>query len=308
MDLQKVKHDIQTKELDSVYLFVGEEVGVMDIYINQMGKVLGYEVKHMDSVADVYKQCKKKSFIQIPYVYVVSNDKEYINNDKAQQAIESTLGLNKLVLVYDKLDKRSKYYKANKDNIVEVEPLKTEILAKYIMRECPLSQHRAVYLAEITRYYYQAMNEVDKINKLVKSLNISADDAFKQLLDERCIYVPPQDAIFDFVKAVLLRDVEASYYYLDEMKRLGEAPLIISSVLYNNTKQVLQVQSYHGNDLAKSTGLTGWQIRNAKELCGNYANGELVHMMEICRDCEYNIKVGKIAPELIADYILVNCL
>lgn len=308
MDLQKVKKDIQSKTFDSMYVFTGEEGGVINIYINQIAKVKGVALQMCESVEQVYKAKNNKSFIKTDRVFVVMDDKEFISNEQAQKAIDKVLGDDVLCLIYTKLDKRNKFYKAYKDKLIEVEPLKHDVLVRYIMKECALSMQRASYLADITTYYTQAMNEVDKVNNLAKSLNTSADSAFDKLLDDRCITVPPEDSIFDFVKAVMLRDYNATYHYLDNCKRIGEAPLIMTSVLYNNAKQVLQVQSYNGNDLAKASGLTPWQIKCAREVMGKYSVSELVNIMDYCRKAEQDIKTGKLPPDVAIDYVLTHIL
>jgi len=308
MDLQKVKKDIQSKTFDNLYVFTGEESGVIKIYINQIAKVKNVPVQMCDSVEQVYKAKSKKSFIKNDRVFVVMDDKEFTTNENALNSVVRVLGDDVLCLIYTKLDKRGKFYKNYKDKLIDVEPLKHDILVRYIMQACPLSSQRASYLADITIYYTQAMNEVDKINNVVKSLNISADDAFNKLLKDRCITVPPEDSIFDFVKAVMLRDYPSIYYYLDNCKRVGEAPLVMLSVLYNNTKQVLQVQSYSGNDLAKASGLTPWQIKCAKEVMGSYSVAELVNIMDYCRKAEQDIKTGKLQSDVAIDYVLTHIL
>lgn len=132
------------------------------------------------------------------------------------------------------------------------------------------------------------------------------DEAFEVLLKDGTIYIPPKDAIFDFVKAVLQNKPRLAYDLYQDCKDIGEATLVMLSVLYNNAKQVLQVQSCNSKDIAKSTGLTGWQIRNAKECVGKFGNGDLVYLMRLIQKVESGIKAGKMDESIAVDYILVN--
>lgn len=134
------------------------------------------------------------------------------------------------------------------------------------------------------------------------------DKAFEILLKDRTIYTPPKDAIFDFVDAVLDHKCELAFNLYEQCKAVGEATLVMISVLYNNAKAVLQVQSCNSKDVSKSTGLTGWQIMNAKKHVGKYRNGELIHIMKNCVKCERGIKTGKIEEQFAMDYILVQIL
>lgn len=308
MDISTVKKDIVAKDIKDLYLFVGEEIEVMNIYINQIATVLGVDVKRVDTVAQVYNLCKRKSFFNTPYLYVVVDDKEFTKEPHVD-TLEDVLGTNKCIIVTHTVDKRSKYYKDYKDRFVEFEKLKKDILVKYIRNTTPISQQRAEYLADICECDYgRCMLECDKINTYMKCESISADDSFNELLESGCINVPAYDAVFDVIKAVMLRDVKNVYYYLDNSKRVGESPLILLSVLYTQAKQVLQVQSYTGDNLAKATGLSGWEIKKAKELVNRYTNQELVYMMKMIRKCERDIKCGEIEQDMAFDYVLALCL
>ena len=58
------------------------------------------------------------------------------------------------------------------------------------------------------------------------------------------------------------------------------------SVLYNNMKQMLQVQSCRNSDIAKSTGLTSWQIMQVKDKIGAYSIRELVNALKVIQKTE----------------------
>ena len=88
----------------------------------------------------------------------------------------------------------------------------------------------------------------------------------------------------------------------------GEATMVMLTVLYNNAKAVLQVQSYEGNNLSKSTGLTGWQIKNAKSHVNKYTDAELINMMKLIQKCESGIKTGKIEEQFVIEYILAKVI
>ena len=71
---------------------------------------------------------------------------------------------------------------------------------------------------------------------------------------------------------------------------------------------VLQVQSYDGDNLSKSSGLTGWQIKNAKEHLNRYTNNELLFMLKLIHKIEYGIKTGTIDDDVSMSYLLVHIL
>jgi DNA polymerase III delta subunit len=108
------------------------------------------------------------------------------------------------------------------------------------------------------------------------------------------------------VDAVLKHEVNKAFDLLEQCYAVGESTIVLLSVLYTNIKQVLQVQSCKSNDIAKSTGLTSWQIKCAKEKMGHYSIGDLVYMLKLVRDTEMKIKTGEIEEQMAVPYVMVN--
>lgn len=134
------------------------------------------------------------------------------------------------------------------------------------------------------------------------------DEAFEILLKDGTIYQPSYDAIFDLVDAILDRKVNRSFKLLQYSYDVGEATMVMLSVLYNNAKAVLQVQTYDGNNLSSATGLTGWQIKNAKCHINKYTDEELTDMLKLIQKIECGIKTGLISDEYAMSYLLVKIL
>ena len=95
---------------------------------------------------------------------------------------------------------------------------------------------------------------------------------------------------------------------MEEALEFGNPVLTMISVLYKDTKQLLQVQGCQSSDVSKSTGLTGWDIKRASGRVGKFSNGELVSAMKVIRNTEKDIKSGGIEEGVALDYILVNML
>ena len=90
---------------------------------------------------------------------------------------------------------------------------------------------------------------------------------------------------------------------------INENPLGAISLLYTNFRSMLLVQSAGaGADITKRTGLTGWQVKLAKEKGVNYNIGELVAYLRLIRETEKGIKTGAIEQSMSLDYILANVL
>lgn len=310
MDITSVKQQIQKKEPQHFYIFVGEEVAVMDIYINKIAECINVKPTRADSVTDIMPKLTSNSFLSVPQCYVIREDNEFIKSDAVQDFVDDKIqNKNIVILAFYSLDKRTKFYKAYNDSIVSFERLNEQILSKYVHKEIDLSERSTRMLIEIcendlSRIYL----EIDKIKTYSECNKLTYEASLTELINAGTIYEPPYDAIFDFVDAVLKRNIKLSYNLYRQCQDIGESNLVLLSVLYNNAKAVLQVQSCTSKDISKSTGLTGFQIKCAKEKCGRYKNRELVNMMRLIQNVEKGIKTGEIEEAISIEYVLVNCL
>lgn len=134
------------------------------------------------------------------------------------------------------------------------------------------------------------------------------DEAFEILLKDGTIYIPPHNTVFDLVNAVLDRKVNAAFDLLHQCYELGETTMGMLALIYNNAKAVLQIQTYTGDNLSKGTGLTGWQIKNAKSHVKKYNDKELIRMMRMIQKIELGIKTGRIEEEYAMSYLFVSVL
>lgn len=310
MDITAVKQQIQKKEPQHFYIFVGEEVAVMDMYINKIAECISVKPTRADSVVDIMPKLTTNSFLSVPQCYVIREDKEFIKSDAVQDFIDDKIqDKNIVILCFYSLDKRTKFYKAYNDSIVNFERLNEQITSKYIHKEIDLSERSTRMLIDIcendlSRIYL----EIDKIKTYSECNKLTYEASLTELINAGTIYEPPYDAIFDFVDAVLRRKAKLAYNLYRQCQDIGEANITLLSVLYSNAKSVLQVQSCTSKDIAKSTGLTGFQIKLAKEKMGHYKNRELVNMMKLIQKVERSIKTGEIDDVMSIEYVLVNVL
>ena len=313
MDVATLKAKIKSKHIPNYLIFTGPEWKVQQIYIQQIAKIMRFEVVRLDSYREVYSKIRSNALISSSKLFVVRDDTELLLNDKiATQSILSALQSNLFIHILTTVDKRKKYYKDNQDRIVDFEPLSDSALKKYIKREVNLSDDNCQRLIEICEHDYgRILLEIDKIKitaNVPEFRDVSKDGIFLELLDDGTIYQPPYDAIWDLTDAILDRKVNTAFNLLEKAYAYGEATMVMLSVLYNNAKAVLQVQSYSGSNVSKGTGLTGWQIKNAKKHVGKYRDSELVRMMRIIQQIESGIKTGQIEDEVAMPYLLVQVL
>ena len=166
MDVSILKAKIKSNRIPSYLIFTGSEWEVQKIYIQQIAKVTDSDVVRIDSISSIYNKLKNKSFISKSACYIVRDDKDLMENEKLQQQLNSLLGDNILIHLITSVDRRTKFYNAYKDKIIEFEPLKPEILKKYIKKQIDLSDKNCQILIDICESDYgRILLEIDKIKR-----------------------------------------------------------------------------------------------------------------------------------------------
>lgn len=303
---------MKINDIPNFLIFTGDEYYVQRAYIDQIAKVRGLRINYIDSITDVWRSLNTKSFLSVNYLYVVRDDKELMTNEKIYSRLEEVLSDNMLIALATSVDNRLKVYKQYKSSLVEFEALKSEILKNYIKRDIGLSDKYCEILMEICEYNYGAiLLEIDKIKRfdsnLVSTTAMNIRDAvFVKLLDDGVIVAPPKDRLWDFIKAFLQDKPKVAYDYYQDLKELGTSTFAILTNLYNNARAIFQVQTCNSSDVAKTTGLTAWQIRNANDCKGKISSSDLAYLMRLIQKVESYIKSGKLDEQIAIDYVFVN--
>lgn len=315
MKLPDLQKQIVSKNIDHVLLLFGEEVAIMDIYLDKIYKAVGGDVLRFDSVKDAYaKLVQRRITTNASRVLVVRDDKEFLKADK-EWAKVFTAAENSgdcVILIYSTMDRRSKFYKQNQERLCEFEKLSSSVLAGYIDKLLPgMSASEKEQFAEVCECSYsRILLEADKVSHWANVRRYSCGEAFKELLKRGVIYQPIGDITFSFTDAILTRNLKDTAKYLLQAKAIGESEILTLSVLYNGFKQILMVQGL-GRDQSepcKRTGLTPWQVKMAKEKQGHYTIPELVNALKVIRFVEAGIKMGTIDADIAVEYVIVNIM
>ena len=312
MTIQEVMSDIKSTSFKPLYVFAGEELGIIHIYTHKIADTIGANLEVADSIADIFQSLSVKGMFDDRHCYLVFDDKEFMSAEKDWDKVIDRTDDNVVILVLTNLDKRTKFYKSHGDIVVNFERMSADVLSKYVSKLLDLKPKEVQELCDLCECDYgRLMLEVDKIQIFAKAKSISHSAAFKQLVSEGLIFAPPRDVIFDFANAVCARNPIASFGYLQELTELGESVLVEISVIYNGMKQMLQVQScdgYDTNDTAEITGLSVGQVKATRRKIGKYSTKELVEYIKLIKQVETGIKNGKIEQDNAVEYILVNIL
>lgn len=314
MNIVELKKSLDSGELSNLYIFTGEEYTILNIYIDRICGLFD-SVKRSDSVLSIYKNISSRSLIQTgKQVYVVRDDKDFLTSETIWIDLMKRLKARNatLVLKYSSIDSRSKFNKHFNDCITVFDRLSDNVLLKYIYKDITLSKENAITLINACNHDYgRILLEVDKIQNIIEYYNLSANDAFKMCLNAHVIYIEPEGQVFDLVDSILTRNYRSVYKMLAESRRRGDNELYVLSLLHNNVKNILQIQTFGNSDnkkLMQATGLTQFQINTCSKYLNRYTCEELVRFMKYIRYCDKSVKDGTMQPDFAVDYLLVNVL
>jgi len=310
MNLAELKKSIVDKNFDNVYIFTGDEIKIMNIYIHQLATSQNRTIHRKDTVGEIFKTLKISKLTKESNVYVILDDMEFLKQEKHWEQLMNATKEHTIVLVYSSLDKRGKFYKTYKDKICEFEKLHETMLAKYIQKEIPLNTDKATKLATMCdNSYNRILMEVDKIRNLMEVYGLTADQCFDKVVAEELIHTSKTELTFQLVDCICKRQIGTTFELLANLDIIKDSPIAILSLLYTNIKSMLLVNVCPpGEKVSEVTGLTGWQIKMAHEKGYNYQPQELLNIMAQIKYIDESIKIGRIEPQYALPYLVVHVM
>lgn len=313
MTIIDLKNQIMKSCLTNLYVFVGEEIGIMNIYLNQMSKTLNMPVTRAESVASIYAECTSKSmFGNTTGFYVIRNDKDITKEEKAYQSLSKDIGKNVIVLLYDKVDSRLKFGKFFKDQTITFEKLAPNVLKSYVKKACPgLSDKNCEHLIELCNGSYDlCMLEIDKILHYQETTydrddyKDSVNHCFDVLLKSGAIYQPEESDVFKWADAVCTRNCKEAFKLERILRDNGTQSVTMLGTLYNSLKSILLIQCCQSSHISEVTGLDNRQIYFNKKYVGNFDTVDLVYAVKLIAKVVDGIKTGLYDDVYATRYVL----
>lgn len=315
MTIIDLKDQIIKNNLSNFYIFTGTEIGIINIYLQQMSNKLGLPITRADSILSIYGKCQGGSlFGDSTGFYVIRDDKDFMKQEQLFDTIKTSIRKNVIVLLYDKIDSRLKFGKHFKDDIVAFEKLTPNVLKSYIKKEIPLYDKNIETLMEVCGGSYDmCMLEVDKIKQYTDSLYLLCnkkdyDAGFSELLKCGVIYQPEETDVFKFTDAVCNRNKKLAFELEQVLMANNNSSINILGTLYNSMKSVMLIQVCESKNISEVTGLDNRLIYFNKKYVGKYSSGELVKAIKLISKVIEGVKNGWIDDVYATKFVLVNIL
>lgn len=321
---QDIQKDIKDRTFKKVYLLTGDE-GYLIHQIKRAliqalvvaGDTMNYhsfdldriDLKELSDLALSYPFFAEKRVIVLDGVNILKTGKEEFV-DLCNRLPDSTC----MIIIEEKVDKRSSAYKWIKKNgyVAEAkkEDLTEEELKKYIAgwfkkAGKKISSKDASFLVHrIGKDLYQLHGEVSKlISYTGKEEEIRREDI------EALVTVNIEDKIFELTEAIAAGNHDLVKTRYQEMILLKEPPL---RILYMMTRQyrILTIVSdmtarrMSDQEIAGAAGIRGFAVRKNKALLRGYDTRNLERILDTCLETENRIKTGLIGDRIGLEALL----
>ena len=308
MNLQELQQQIINNQLNDLYIFIGEEIAIQKIYINKIAKTKGLEIQYVDNYKQVINNLNTNDLFNTKKLYVILDDTDILKQENIWSSIKPNENI--IIFKYNNLDKRGKFYKQFESNTIEFNKLSNEVLIKYIQKDLPglleANCEKLIYICD--NDYSRILSEIDKIKNYDIYNQENYNTYFIALDMQEAFHKEETDITYKFIDAIVTRNTSLIGKLQKEWQRQNDSCLGILSLLYNNLKIILLIQSCKSDDVCKTTGLQRNQIYYNKAKIGYYSNIELVNALQIIQRVESGIKKGTIEEQIALDYVLINIL
>ena len=275
--------EIVTNELKNFYILTGEEIGLMNLYINQIRG----EVRRESSVGPIWRTLTQKGLIAKHSTYVVRDDEEFIKNEKLTSLLP-TVKYGTLILLITNPSKCKKLLKTYADNVIEFERMTNEQLINHFSK-----QYKSVIPTDIVKeVVYLCENDFSRIaNELDKLSRVNTADLDWYEAVDTLVFVNLEFKVFDAVDSVLKYQVPEALKQVDTMFKLKESAMGFLTILYNNFTSAVKVLGT--KDPKQSTVNVPQFIINKLKYDFQYSYQSAVDAMEYIGDTIEGIKQGR---------------
>lgn len=292
MDLVQLNSDIQHNSLGNLYIFTGDEIGLQNIYINQILKLK--PGRRVDKYSEIKNKVLSRNTLfssqGTQCVYIIRDDYEFFKAEKEWEQLDKMVTGVTLILLVTHLDKKTKFYHHFKDTIVEFHKMTQDQLYLNISPLVKGQKDAILYFIESCNNDYSTiLNNLDKFNRLgYTEMTYSISD----------LIAPREEAgdVFKLVDYLISLDHEKCIHEVEKLLSSGSNELGILSMIGTRIHQTILIEGYRNSrTIDKDTGISKWICNNILKL-NRIEPCSLLTALRVVNDCEQGIKLGYMEP------------
>ena len=323
--MKKIAADIQQNNYKPVYLLCGDEVYLRKQFRDRLkaGILSGddtnmnysyFEGKQID-VNEIVQVSQTLPFFAERRLIVIENSGFF---EKASEAMISVINelpeTTFIVFAEEKIDKRSKFFKAVKEKgyVSELNTPNSEQLlswaAGYFKRaNFQISRDTLTYM--LTKSGQDMENISNEIEKLICYAQ-GRDTITTADVDEVCV-TQITKRIFDMVEAIARKDQKRALGLYADLLAMKEQPLTILALISRQFNQLLMVkelaaQGVRSDVIEEKVGMKSFVVNKCISQARAFSKETLREAIETCTEYDEAFKSGKMDDQLAVEMLIVK--
>jgi DNA polymerase-3 subunit delta len=310
-DVKSLNQDMDAKNLQSVYVFTGEEQGLISQYVNDI-KSRFKNVVETDDVDLVIEDCKYNPIFGGGKLYILRETGLFQKqvDDKFVNFLVKMFKqkINICIFVESAVDGKFKQVQALGDKgLINFKRLSEDQLIGFVTQI--LANNNKKMLKDLTRYfvdqcdydYNTIINEITKLLNYTDAKEIKVDDVKKVVTQSS------RSIVFDLVDYIVKQQYQRAIDMFYMLLNKKEQPLVILTLIYRQLRllyqiKLLKAEGHNVNDIADACDSKPFIIEKSMNIC-NFDTDKLLKLMVKCSDMDWKIKTGQ-----IKDTLAIECL
>ena len=231
-NLMDLMADIRSNSLKPLYIFIGDEIGLMNVYLGNIQP----SVIRESSVLATLPSLTQRSLISENKVYAVRDDKEFLANDSRWKRLED-IRYGTLILMYTKIDGRSKFLKQFESNVITFDRMTPPQLLNHFSKSVNFPTKLLEQIIELCdRDYSRIANELDKLNRV----SLPTESAVTELVHREIEF-----QVFEAVDSVIRYEPTRAFGFLEVLLAKPDNILGFLTLLYNQFSAAARIFGTH---------------------------------------------------------------
>lgn len=290
MNVKELQQLILNKNLynhfNNKLIFIEEDEYIEKLIIKLIADTYKSKVHYEIDLADIAKKLNSFDLFATYNIYVLRNCGYFLKNP--EKLLEFKISSNNiLILIYNEIDKKSKFYELLNKDICRFSKLNFEQLTSIIQKDYPLTSSNIKKLLEITNSNsMRIFNELDKIKTLSKATNKDINETFEESINNGLIFKDNVKEYDDWVDAIVKKDYKEAISCADKISKIDDDTMRLINMLHETYKSFL---------ISPPTRI-------------KYSEKELMKNIDFVHSCEMGIKNGFIEEEFVRNYLMINLI
>ena len=312
-DVKTLTKAMEDNKLEPIYVFTGEEHGLISQYINEIKSKFKNIIETSD-IDQVIEDCKYNPIFGGGKLFIL-RDTGLFNKQVEDKFINFLVKMfkqkiNICIFIENTVDSRLKQVQALGDKgIIEFKRLSEAQLIG--LTTGLLKQNNRRMLKDVTRYfvdqcdydYNTIVNELTKLLNYTDKKEITVDD-LKHVMTQST-----RSIVFDLVDYIVKQRYQRAIDMLYTLLNKKEQPLVILTLIYRQLKLIYQIKllkaEHHSvADIADACDSKPFIIEKTMNIC-NFDTDKLLKLMVKCSEMDFKIKTGQIKDVLAIEILIL---